>query len=305
MAGASLLTLIDDIATLLDDVAAMSKIAARKTAGVLGDDLALNAEQVTGFGAERELPVIWAVAKGSALNKVVLIAFALLISAVLPQAIVPLLMIGGAYLCFEGAEKLAHKLLHNNSHDIVDAVDNVQKRKPIDEKKRIRGAIRTDFILSAEIIVISLGTVSEASFSRQLLVLIVISVVVVVGVYGLVAGIVKIDDAGLALLRATGESTGARFQRSLGQGLLNFAPILMRLLGIVGTIAMFLVGGSIIAHGIPVLGHLLEEWSHVIAGAAGGFAGSLSLLVMEGLFGVAVGAVLVVVFELVQKARGK
>lgn len=305
MAGASLLTLIDDIATLLDDVAAMSKIAAKKTAGVLGDDLALNAEQVTGFGAERELPVIWAVAKGSTLNKVILIALALLISAVLPQAITPLLMLGGAYLCFEGAEKLAHKLFHHDEHDKKSAAENVARREPINEKKRIRGAIRTDFILSAEIIVISLGTVSNETFSRQLLVLIVISVVVVVGVYGLVAGIVKLDDAGLALLRAEGESTGARFQRTLGQGLLNFAPILMKLLGIVGTIAMFLVGGSIIAHGIPAFGHLLEGWSHAVAEAAGGFLGSLSQLSMEGLFGIVVGAVLVGIFTIVQKIRGK
>jgi predicted DNA repair protein MutK len=303
MAGASLLTLIDDIATLLDDVSVMSKVAAKKTAGVLGDDLALNAEQVTGFPADRELPVIWAVAKGSAVNKVILIAAALGISALLPQAITPLLMMGGAFLCYEGFEKVYHKLFHEHKHDAKEVVENVkhgkEKKKP-PEKERIKGAIRTDFILSAEILVITLNTVSDAAFSRQLMVLIVMSVAVVVGVYGLVAGIVKLDDAGLALQRTEGDSGGAKFKRKFGSGLLTAAPILMKMLGIFGTIAMFLVGGGIIAHGIHAIGHTLEHWAHMVAD---GFLGTLTQMGLEGVFGVLIGAVLVAVVNGVKKIR--
>lgn len=260
MAGTSLLTLIDDIAALLDDISVMTKVAAKKTAGVLGDDLALNAEQVSGVRAERELPVVWAVAKGSAINKVILVPAALLISALIPWAITPLLMLGGLFLCYEGVEKIAHKFLHRKEVEkqhvetlkaIADpAVDLVAF-----EKQRIRGAIRTDFILSAEIIVITLGTVQQAPFMKQVSVLVAIAVLMTIGVYGLVAGIVKLDDAGQHLLER-GRNAGSRFYSATGRALLLFAPKLMKFLSVAGTIAMFTVGGGILIHGIPALEHL-------------------------------------------------
>jgi predicted DNA repair protein MutK len=260
MAGTSLLALIDDIVSVLDDVAVLSKVAAKKTAGVLGYDLALNAEQVSGVKAERELPVVWAVAKGSFLNKLILVPAALLISAVAPWAIMILLMIGGAYLCFEGFEKIAHKFLHKKEHDenkkaLRDVLLKDKKDPASDmvafEKKKIKGAIRTDFVLSAEIIVIILGTLQGAAFSTQVTVLSLLAIAFTVGVYGFVAAIVKIDDAGLYLIKTATLSAFGKFKQSLGQGLLVFAPFLMKTLSIVGTIAMFMVGGGILMHGIP------------------------------------------------------
>ncbi|MFC0665551.1 DUF808 domain-containing protein [Azotobacter chroococcum] len=259
MAGSSLLTLIDDIATLLDDVSVMTKLAAKKTAGVLGDDLALNAQQVAGVQAERELPVVWAVAKGSLLNKVILVPAALLISALAPWLITPLLMLGGAFLCYEGFEKLAHKLTHSAAEDEAEHAELTAALVDpnIDlvafERDKIKGAIRTDFILSAEIIAISLGTVAQAAFTTQVAVLVGISLIVTVGVYGLVAGIVKLDDLGLYLER----QPDALLNR-LGQGLLAAAPWLMKALSVVGTAAMFLVGGGILVHGLPFLAHWLH-----------------------------------------------
>ncbi|QQE88349.1 DUF808 domain-containing protein [Azotobacter chroococcum] len=259
MAGSSLLTLIDDIATLLDDVSVMTKLAAKKTAGVLGDDLALNAQQVAGVQAERELPVVWAVAKGSLLNKVILVPAALLISALAPWLITPLLMLGGAFLCYEGFEKLAHKLTHSAAEDEAEHAELTAALVDpnIDlvafEQDKIKGAIRTDFILSAEIIAISLGTVAQAAFTTQVAVLVGISLIVTVGVYGLVAGIVKLDDLGLYLER----QPDALLNR-LGQGLLAAAPWLMKALSVVGTAAMFLVGGGILVHGLPLLAHWLH-----------------------------------------------
>jgi predicted DNA repair protein MutK len=257
MAG-SLVLLLDDIATVLDDVSVMTKVAAKKTAGVLGDDLALNAEQVSGVKASRELPVVWAVAKGSALNKLIIVPAALLISAFAPWAVTILLMIGGAFLCYEGAHKLAHKFLHRDQAEADKAKIKAALKDPkVDfkalEQDKIKGAIRTDFILSAEIIVISLGTVADKPFATQLGVLIAIATLVTVGVYGLVAGIVKLDDAGLALANKT-----SAIARKLGNALLTLAPWLMRFLSIAGTAAMFLVGGGIISHGIPALHHLNE-----------------------------------------------
>ena len=243
MAGTSLLALIDDITTILDDVAAMTKVATKKTAGVLGDDLALNAEQVTGVNADRELPVVWAVAKGSAVNKLILVPSALAISGVAPWAVTPLLMLGGAFLCFEGFEKVAHKFFHHDEPGEEASAGSA--KPPASEADKIKGAVRTDFILSAEIIVISLGTVATAPFSRQVLVLSTVAVVMTIGVYGLVAGIVKLDDAGLALSRREG------LARALGRGILATAPYLMKGLSIAGTVAMFLVGGGILAHGLP------------------------------------------------------
>lgn len=258
MAGSSLLMLIDDIATVLDDVAILSKVAAKKTAGVLGDDLALNAEQVSGVRAERELPVIWAVTKGSFINKLILVPAALLISAVAPWAIMILLMIGGAYLCFEGFEKIAHKFLHKEDHDknkesLKQALLKPEADLAEFEKEKIKGAIRTDFVLSAEIIVIILGTLQGEPFGTQVTVLSLLALSFTVAVYGFVAAIVKIDDAGLYLIDSSkGQvSTFSRIKIALGKGLLVFAPWLMKALSFVGTIAMFMVGGGILMHGIP------------------------------------------------------
>ena len=258
--ASSLLALLDDIATILDDVALMSKVAAKKTAGVLGDDLALNAEQVAGVHADRELPVVWAVAKGSFKNKAILVPAALLISAFIPWAITPLLMAGGAYLCSEGFEKLAHKYLHSHAEDehhhqeLVQALADESVDMVALEKDKIKGAVRTDFILSAEIIVISLGTVAGATFIKQVGVLTAIAIIMTVGVYGLVAGIVKLDDAGLYLSKL---KNGAA--RALGGLLLVAAPKLMKLLAVVGTVAMFMVGGGILVHGLPFMHHFVDS----------------------------------------------
>jgi hypothetical protein len=308
MAGVGLLALLDDIATILDDVAAMSKVAAKKTAGVLGDDLALNAQQVSGVKADRELPVVWAVAKGSMVNKAILVPAALAISVFLPWLITPLLMIGGAFLCFEGFEKLAHKYLHSARDDARhkaqheaavanQAVDIVQM-----EKEKIKGAVRTDFILSAEIIVISLGVVAGMALGQQALVLTIIAVVMTVGVYGLVAAIVKMDDAGLHLSKS--QSNAAR---GLGRGLLAAAPRLMKILAVVGTAAMFLVGGGIISHGVPALHHFSQGAAAAVADvpAVGGVLAFLAPILVDALVGVLVGAVVLGVVTLVQRMRGK
>lgn len=263
MAAASLLALIDDIATLLDDVALLTKVAAKKTAGVLGDDLALNAQQVAGVQAERELPVVWAVAKGSLVNKAILVPAALAISAFLPWAVTPLLMLGGAYLCFEGVEKLTHRWLHSTEEDAAHAAELMQAAgdATVDlvalERDKIRGAVRTDFILSAEIIVISLGAVAGAAFSTQVMVLGAVALVMTVGVYGLVAGIVKLDDLGLWLVRQARAAQGAARHALQGAGdaILWLAPGMMKALSVLGTLAMFLVGGSILNHGLPVAHH--------------------------------------------------
>ena len=264
----SLLALIDDIATVLDDVAVLTKIAAKKTAGVLGDDLALNAQQVAGVSADRELPVVWAVCKGSFLNKLILVPTALVISIVAPWAVTPLLMLGGVYLCFEGFEKLAHKYLPSAAVDrahqkeLQAALIHPSIDPSVDlvalEKGKIKGAIRTDFILSAEIIAITLGTVQSSPWTTQLTVLAGIAVAMTVGVYGIVAGIVKLDDAGLYLSRRPAQGAPGRALQSLGRGLLLSAPWLMKTLSVVGTAAMFLVGGGILVHGLPFLHHALE-----------------------------------------------
>ncbi len=263
MAGSSLLILIDDIALLLDDVAAMSKVAATKTAGVLGDDLALNAQQVAGIRAERELPVVWGVAKGSFKNKLILVPAALGLSAFAPWSITPILMIGGAYLCYEGFEKIAHPFLHNkeeeeHQHELIEAFHNPDVDLEAYENEKIKGAIKTDFILSAEIIVIALGTVADKDILTQTLVVSGVALAITVGVYGIVAAIVKMDDAGLHLLQNAPKGKRGALNRTIGQGLLSFAPKLMKILTVVGTAAMFLVGGSILLHGIPEAHHLVE-----------------------------------------------
>ena len=313
MAGTSLLTLLDDIATILDDVAVMTKVAARKTAGVLGDDLALNAEQVTGVRASRELPVVWAVFKGSARNKAVLVPAALLISAVLPQLITPLLMLGGAFLCYEGFEKVAHKWLEPESEREQHHTEQVKaNRDPqVDmvafEQGKIKGAIRTDFILSAEIIVIALGTVKAMSLVTQVGVLVTIAVLMTIGVYGLVAAIVRMDDVGIAWTEDTAKTTFASMKRSLGGALLSFAPYLMKTLTVVGTAAMFLVGGGILMHGIPggaALTHAAEAFGQtfaVLPDLVGGLAGML----INGIGGLLAGAILVGLMTAFNKMRGQ
>ncbi len=291
MAAGSLLALLDDIATILDDVSVMTQIAAKKTAGVLGDDLALNAQQVSGVHAERELPVVWAVAKGSFLNKLILVPSALAISYFAPWAITPLLMAGGAYLCFEGFEKVSHKLLVSHHEDIAQhaVLANAITSAKVDlvalEKEKIKGAIRTDFILSAEIIVIALGTVATVSFSQQASVVAVVAIIMTVGVYGLVACIVKLDDLGLYLMLKKGKSVYKQIQRKLGRNLLAFAPMLMRTLSVVGTLAMFMVGGSIIGHGIPALHH----WPDYMAEMPQGLV-FIAPILIDALVGLIIGA---------------
>ncbi|TNF51429.1 MAG: DUF808 domain-containing protein [Burkholderiales bacterium] len=317
--ASSLLALLDDIATLLDDVATMTKVAARqsvsaaddvaamtqmaakKTAGVLGDDLALNAQQVTGVQANRELPVVWAVAKGSLINKALLVPAALAISAVAPWAITPLLMLGGLFLCFEGAEKLMHKFSRAKEYDeahhaeLVQAVSDMKVDLVAFERDKIKGAVRTDFILSAEIIVITLGTVASAPFAQQVAVLVGISLIMTIGVYGLVGGIVKIDDVGLHLSRSASSAA-----QSFGRGLLVFAPWLMKALSVLGTAAMFLVGGGILLHGVPALGHAVEHWAQGL-GAVGALVNSLA----GGVAGLLAGVVSVLLFNAFSKLNGQ
>ena len=293
MAGASLLALIDDIATILDDVALMTKVAAKKTAGVLGDDLALNAQQVSGVRAERELPVVWAVAVGSLKNKLILVPAALAISRFLPAAVTPLLMLGGLYLCLEGVEKLAHKWLHaaadDAPHAAADAVELADETidLPTLEADKIKGAIRTDFVLSAEIVVIALGTVADAPFATQVAVLSGIGLIMTVGVYGIVAGIVKLDDLGLYLLKRSDA-----LAKAVGQGLVLAAPRLMKALTVIGTAAMFMVGGSILSHGIPPVHHFIENAADIAnaMGKVGGVLEALSSLALEMLVGVVGGS---------------
>lgn len=305
MAGTSLLALIDDIATILDDVAVLTKIAAKKTAGVLGDDLALNAQQVAGVDADRELPVVWAVAKGSAVNKAILVPVALAISQFAPWLVTPLLMFGGVYLCFEGVEKLAHKFLHPEE----DESDREQLRgalldPSVDlvafEKDKIKGAVRTDFVLSAEIIAITLGAVAEAPFGTRVAVLFGIAALMTVGVYGFVAGIVKLDDAGLYLSTKT-----SALQRGLGKLLLLGAPILMKTLSVAGTAAMFLVGGGILTHGLSVVHHAIEHLADQAKKLPGGDV--LSVLVSplgDGIVGVIAGALALGAVTAFQRVRG-
>jgi predicted DNA repair protein MutK len=258
MAGSSLLVLLDDIAAVLDDVALMTKMAAKKTAGVLGDDLAVNAEKVTGVRAEREIPVVWAVAKGSMRNKFILVPAALLVSFIAPWLITPVLVIGGLYLCYEGFEKVAHTIFHADEEaaehrELIGHFSEPDFDLVAFEQKKISGAIRTDFILSLEIIVLTLGIVADSPFSTQVLVVSGIALLMTVGVYGLVAAIVKLDDAGVYLMDTQGEGMWAGFKRWLGEGLVNFAPWLMKALGIVGTLAMFMVGGGILVHAVHAL----------------------------------------------------
>lgn len=311
MAGTSLLVLLDDIASVLDDVATMTKVAARKTAGVLGDDLAVNAEKVTGVRAQRELPVVWAVARGSLLNKAILVPAALLISWILPWLITPLLMLGGLYLCYEGFEKIVHSVLHREE-EAAHRRAHVEhlKKSPEEllafERRRIRGAVRTDFILSAEIIVLTLGIVADMPFATKALVLVAIALFMTVSVYGLVAAIVKLDDIGAYLLALEGDTRWRRLQRWVGDGLLSFAPWLMKALGIVGTIAMFMVGGGILLHGLhaaeAAVAATAAQWSAI--SGVGPLLSAVTPTLAGALLGVLAGAVAVGLVSGVQRLRG-
>lgn len=301
MAGTSLLTLLDDIATLLDDISVMGKVAAKKTAGVLGDDLSLNAQQVTGVKANRELPVVWGVAKGSFLNKLILVPLALVISAFAPWLITPLLMLGGAYLCYEGVEKVLHSLQHDKEEKSPEArqqrLDSLAQQDPrAYEKSKVKGAVRTDFILSAEIVAITLGIVSEAPLLKQVLILAGIAILVTIGVYGIVAMIVKIDDLGYWL-----REKSSSLAQAVGGFLLAMAPWLMKILTVVGTLAMFLVGGGIIVHGITPLHHAISEYSSGFNGLVSGLLSNGANLVL----GFIVGAIVLLVVNLIAKVRGK
>ncbi|MEC4720606.1 DUF808 domain-containing protein [Noviherbaspirillum sp. CPCC 100848] len=304
----SLLTLLDDIALLADDVAVMSKVAAKKTAGVLGDDIALNANQVTGFAPSRELPVVWSVAKGSALNKVILVPIALLLVAFAPWSLTPLLMIGGAFLCFEGVEKVFHKLLHSKEEDaehhaaLVNNVQMTPEQLLAAEKEKIKGAVRTDFILSAEIVAISLGTMQGAPFATQATVLVAISILFTVGVYLVVAGVVKLDDLGLYL--SAGASSA---KQAMGRFILWITPYLMKTLSFVGTAAMFLVGGGIVVHGFPFLHHFVEDAGHKVEGlpTVGSILAFGTPLLFNMLVGLVVGSLVLGLVHLYKKAFRK
>lgn len=305
MAGVGLLALLDDITVLLDDVAVYSKVAAKNTAGVLGDDLALNAQQVSGVRAERELPVVWAVAKGSFINKLILVPLALLISALLPWLITPLLMLGGLYLCYEGVEKIAHKWLHGAEAEqehhqvLVNAVADESVDLVAMEKQQIKGAIRTDFILSAEIIVIALGASQGGDFITQATVVSLVALIATVAVYGLVSAIVKFDDAGLALIRNASESAWGKVKFGLGQGILYLAPKFMRLVSVVGMAAMFLVGGGILTHGVGVLHHSIESLTH----GMNEVAELVTTLLLNGVIGIIAGAIVLAVITFIKKLR--
>jgi uncharacterized protein len=299
--ASSLLTLLDDIATVLDDVAVMTKVATKKTAGVLGDDLALNAQQVSGVSAERELPVVWAVAKGSFLNKAILVPSALAISTFAPWGVTPLMMAGGAFLCYEGSEKVLHRLLHSRAEDAIEHAELVKAvaDPAVDlvafERGKIRGAIRTDFILSAEIIVITLGTVAAAAFWTKFAVLAGIALIMTVGVYGFVALIVKLDDVGQNLT-----DRGSAMARAVGRGILRAAPWLMKFLMVAGTAAMFLVGGGIMTHSIEPLQHAIETLLH-----GRGWLETVGGMLADALVGLLLGALVLGVVELIKRLRGK
>jgi predicted DNA repair protein MutK len=311
VAAASLLALIDDIASVLDDVALLAKAATRKTAGVLGDDLALNAQQVTGVRADRELPVVWAVAKGSLVNKAILVPAALAISAFAPRAVTPLLMIGGFFLCYEGFEKIMHRLGRRHRDDdahhrqLAGALADPGVDIVAFEKDKVKGAVRTDFILSAEIVAITLGTVASSPFMTQVGVLVTIALLMTVGVYGVVAGIVKLDDAGLYLSGRPGNGAFARLQRALGSGIVRSAPYLMKALSVAGTAAMFLVGGGILTHGVPVLHRLIGDWGEDVGElpAVGAVFGALTPMLLNAIAGIAAGALVYAGLALLRRLR--
>jgi predicted DNA repair protein MutK len=289
--ASGIFAILDDVATLLDDAAAMSKVAAKKTAGLLGDDLAVNAEKATGFHASRELPVIWAITKGSFLNKVIILPVAFLLSAFVPWLIVPILLIGGAYLCYEGAEKVYEWFVKHEIKEVAAKETGDPKEILQREAVKIKGAIRTDFILSIEIIIVTLGTVIDSSLTIQILVVTLIALLATVGVYSLVALLVRMDDAGRHLIAVSSsmeEGFGARSMRTGGGLLVAALPKVIRVLGVIGTLAMLLVGGGMFVHNIDALHHLLE---------------ALPALLGELIIGLAVGALLLGVLQLIKAVR--
>ncbi|WP_029593226.1 DUF808 domain-containing protein [Franconibacter pulveris] len=301
MAGSSLLTLLDDIATLLDDISMMGKLAAKKTAGVLGDDLSLNAQQVSGVRANRELPVVWGVAKGSFVNKLILVPLALIISAFAPWAITPLLMIGGVFLCYEGVEKVLHSIEARKHKETPEErrqrLEAIAQQDPkVFERDKVKGAIRTDFILSAEIVAITLGIVAEAPLLTQVMILAGIAILVTIGVYGLVGVIVKLDDLGYWLADKT-----STLAQAVGKGLLVTAPWLMKALSVLGTLAMFLVGGGIVVHGLTPVHHAIEHWAE----QGGHIAQAVVPTLMNLVLGFIVGAVVLAVVKGINRLRGK
>ena len=309
MAGSSLLMLLDDIAAVLDDVAVMTKVAAKKTAGVLGDDLALNAQQVAGIRAERELPVVWAVTKGSFKNKLIQVPAALLISLFIPWLIAPLLILGGIYLCFEGVEKLVHSMHTSDEEEAAHvqalgaALDNPAVDMLAFEQEKIKGAIRTDFVLSAEIIVITLGTVANSSFLNQFFVVSSIAILMTFGVYGFVAFIVKLDDIGIHLCQQ--QSGLVSFKHRVGNVLVSAAPKIMKLLSVVGTLAVFMVGGGILVHNIELLHHAIERVTDPIVGfPLAGFLRGLLSVSLDALVGVLAGAIVVAATFFIKKVWG-
>lgn len=310
MAGASFFALLDDIAAILDDVALMTKVAAKKTVGVLGDDLALNAQQVSGVKADRELPVVWAVAKGSFRNKLILVPAALLISALIPWAVTPLLMLGGMFLCFEGFEKVLHTLTKSSQHTAeslnTEEIKHTPEQTPLAaEKDKIKGAVTTDFILSAEIIAIALGTVAGQSLLLQFSVLAVVAVAMTVGVYGLVAAIVKLDDGGLYLMQRQGQGAVTHLLRLVGKGILHSAPYLMRGLTLVGTVAMFMVGGGIVAHGLHAVSMWMGSMTLYVSHYAylGDMLAIITPALLNAIWGVVVGALVFTVVSVCSRIR--
>lgn len=301
--ASSLLMLLDDIATIMDDIAVMSKMAAKKTAGVLGDDLALNAQQVSGIQADRELPVVWKVAKGSFINKLILVPLALLISIIAGWLINPLLVVGGLFLCYEGVEKIIHTIYHKKSQTAEEAETRILQTEADlvnFENEKVKGAIRTDFILSAEIIVITLGTVATASMLTKVGVLSVIALAMTIGVYGVVALIVKLDDMGLHLIKQESD-----FKQQLGRGLLAFAPMLMKFLAIVGTAAMFLVGGGIINHAVPFIHHFTQNSVKYVQEipTLGSVFGALTPMLINFVVGIIAGLIVVAIVSLIKKLK--
>lgn len=299
MASASLLALLDDITAVLDDVASMTKLATQKTAGVLTDDLAVNAQQVAGVQANREIPVILSVAKGSFINKFLIIPAALLINYFAPWLMIILLIIGGAYLCYEGAEKIHHTFFHKKNSAIANESSIQEDITPemiqAMEKTKIKGAIRTDFILSAEIIVITLNVVADYSLTIQILTLCAIAILITLGVYGLVAGIIKLDDLGYWMLK---KAKAGSLKAKTGLFLINTAPYLMRFLGFVGTVAMFLVGGGIIIGEIPQLLQLQNQW---ISQLGDSFARNFVGIIYSFILGLIVGYIVLMAHTIYEK----
>lgn len=284
--------ILDDIAALMDDVSIMAKVAAKKTAGVLGDDLAVGAEKASNFRASRELPVLWKITKASFLNKLIILPFAFLLTAFAPQFIVPILLLGGVYLSFEGVEKIIHTIHHSKKkHLEVNESDSEEEILKL-EKAKIKSTVITDFILSAEIIMIALGTVMEESLSNQIIVVTIIAIAATVGVYGIVALMVRMDDAGLKLIKtARGRN---KFVKSAlvvtGKGLVWSLPKLIQLLAIIGTLAMLLVGGGMFVHNI----HQIHEFFHVLPD-----------IITELLMGLIVGFLAYLLLQIFKKVKSK